>query len=424
VTRAGGVAATLAATLVAALLLGAGCTAAARTDQVVTLTISGWGDFGFASLLREYHRQHPGIRVVERVEDVTAHHDALLKQLDSGTGAADIAGVDEAYLAGFRSRAGGFYNLMDLGAGKLASGWLDWKWQQPLSADGKVQIGLGTDIGSLGVCYRTDLFAAAGLPTDREQVGRLWPTWEAYLATGRAFAAAGTPARWLDSSVRAYNAIVSQQDDGYYDRAGNVVFATNPGVRRAFDLSLQLIAAGQSAELTSNTARWTAALQAGTFATMLCPGWGLGPLRQNAPDTRGRWDVAAVPGGGGNWGGAFLTLPRQGRHPREAYQLAAWLTAPEQQLTIFKETGNLPSQRALYDNPALREYRSEFMNNAPIGQIFGASAVSLRPQYLGPKTGSIRAVVENTLFRVESGEVEGQQAWATALTEVGAALAN
>ena len=46
------------------------------------------------------------------------------------------------------------------------------------------------------------------------------------------------------------------------------------------------------------------------------------------------------------------------------------------------------------------------------------------PQYLGPKTSAIRAAIENVLTRVESGEVAGQQAWATALSEVGAAIAN
>ena len=49
---------------------------------------------------------------------------------------------------------------------------------------------------------------------------------------------------------------------------------------------------------------------------MLCPGWMLGIIEGNAEGVEG-WDIANVfPGGGGNWGGSFLTVPAQGEHPR------------------------------------------------------------------------------------------------------------
>ena len=44
--------------------------------------------------------------------------------------------------------------------------WLDWKAKAATDADGRL-IGYGTDFGPEAVCYRTDLFEAAGLPTDR-----------------------------------------------------------------------------------------------------------------------------------------------------------------------------------------------------------------------------------------------------------------
>ena len=76
------------------------------------------------------------------------------------------------------------------------------------------------------------------------------------------------------------------------------------------------------------------------------------------------------PGGGGNWGGSYLTVPAQGAHPEEARELAAWLTAPEQQIKAFETKGNFPSQLEALDSPELTEYTNEFFNNAPIGQIF------------------------------------------------------
>ena len=50
------------------------------------------------------------------------------------------------------------------------------------------------------------------------------------------------------------------------------------------------------------------------------------------------WNVADVfPGGGGNWGGSYLTVPADGKNIEAATELAAWLTAPEQQLKALAE---------------------------------------------------------------------------------------
>ncbi len=47
----------------------------------------------------------------------------------------------------------------------------------------------------------------------------------------------------------------------------------------------------------------------GTFATILAPAWMMDYIKQQAPDTSGKWDIAALPGGGGNQGGTQLTVP-------------------------------------------------------------------------------------------------------------------
>ena len=60
-----------------------------------------------------------------------------------------------------------FVDLNQYGAAALKSQWLPWKWQQSIAPNG-AQIGLGTDVGSMGICYRRDLMQAAGLPTSRD----------------------------------------------------------------------------------------------------------------------------------------------------------------------------------------------------------------------------------------------------------------
>src|SRR5690625_5123562 len=58
---------------------------------------------------------------------------------------------------------------------------------------------------------------------------------------------------------------------------------------------------------------WTASFQDDGFATMLCPPWMMGPLSGNADGVEG-WDIADVfPGGGGNWGGSYISVTSQDR---------------------------------------------------------------------------------------------------------------
>ncbi|WP_229715720.1 ABC transporter substrate-binding protein [Mangrovihabitans endophyticus] len=410
-------AALLCVPLLAGLAACAG-TGEEAADGRITLTVDTFGTFGYRSLIREYEKAHPEVHVVERVRAFDEHHSALTEALDTGTGAGDVVAVEENYVVQFRTRADDFVNLLDLGAGKKKDNWLRWKWDATLTADGSAQIGLGTDVGGLAMCYRPDLFAQAGLPTDRDAVAELWPTWADYIEAGKRFNVAQLPAAWTDSADNLYNQILAQQTYGYYDRDENLIMERDPGVRTAWNTAIQMVDANQSAKYKPFSAQWVAALQGARFATLTCPAWFLGWIQENAPASRAQWDVTTVPGGAGNWGGSWLTVPRQSAHPREAYRLAAWLTAPEQQLRVFRETGNLPSTPQLYDDPAVTGYRSAFFRDAPVGKIYTAAANRKPAQYLGLRNAAARDIVTGMLSKVETGELTPYRAWKQATAQV------
>ena len=96
-------------------------------------------------------------------------------------------------------------------------------------------------------------------------------------------------------------------------------------------------------------------------------------IEGNAGDAnKGKWDVATVPGGGGNWGGSCLAVPTQSKHPKEAAELAEFLTSAEQQIAAFK-AGRQPAvvTRRRCDDPDAQGVQNAYFNNAPVGQIFG-----------------------------------------------------
>jgi cellobiose transport system substrate-binding protein len=385
--------------------------------QKVRLVVNTFGTFGYKDLYKQYMQQHPNVTIVENVSEYNQHHQQLATRLAAGNGAGDLVGIDEGFIVQFRSQPQNFANLLDFGAGELKDRWLPWKWEQSLSADGKTQIGVGTDVGGMAMCYRTDLFEAAGLPTGRAEVSKLWPDWNAFIQTGQRFAAAGTDAKFIDSGTQMYNAILGQQTESYYDKQNQPVFATNPSVQTAWSTTMQAVQAGLSANLITFSPQWNSGFQKSAFATLPCPAWMMGYIQGQAPKTKGRWDVAAVPGGSGNWGGSFLAVPKQSKNAKAAYDLAAWLTAPEQALYVFKQTGNLPSQPQLYSDAAVTSFKNPFFNDAPVGEIFTGAARSLQPQYQGPRHGQIRQQIERAVQRVEQGKQDPDAAWQQALKD-------
>lgn len=404
--------------LVIAGALLAGCSSAADDDRL-TITVATFGDFGYESLLREYESRHPGIRLVARITEFEDHHTRLAAQLAAGRGAADVVAIEEGHLLRMREVADKFVNLADFGALDLREQYAPWKWEQGLASSGNVVLGLGTDMGSLALCYRKDYFAAAGLPTDRTEVGALWPTWEAYTEVAKRFSAAKPDIAFVDTAASVYTSALNQAEEGYFSRSDDSFIGDrNPHVRNVFDLAGKFAEAGWTAKLIPYSQEWTVAIRQGSFATVPCPAWMLALLRNAGGDeNRGRWDVAAVPGRGGNQGGSFLTVPAQGKHTAQAYDVAKFLTAPEQQRQIFLETGNLPSQPQVYRSPDVLGKKDDYFSDAPVGAIYAATADALRPSYRGVRDHVVRPKFTAALNRVETGRQSVAEAWNEAISE-------
>lgn len=400
---------------------GAACTAnggGSSSGGKIQLSIADWGNFGYLKLIKEYEAAHPNIDVVERVGDYTQTQQSLAQKLAAGTGAPDIAAIDEGFIVQFREQAGNFVNLLDTPAIAQRRGeYLPWKWQQSMSADGRIQIGLGTDVGGLAMCYRPSLFRRAGLPTDRDKVSALWTTWQDYIDVGKRFATRNTGAHWVDSAVSIFNPVISQAGEAYYTRDNQLIVGSNPRVKQAWEVASGIALAQLSANLQTGSATWIAGMQKATFATLACPSWMRGQVAQDAPKTTGDWDVAKVPGTDGNWGGSFLTIPKQGKHTAEAIDLANWLTQPAQQIKTFAAAGTMPSIPSLYTDPAVREFKDPFFNNAPVGQLFTAAASGLQPLYLGPHNAAVRLAIENALTAVQQGKLTPAAGWTRAVKD-------
>lgn len=414
------------ATAILATSVLASCSSGDGDGKNVTLHVNVFGNFGYEDLYKKFEADHPGVKIVESAEgDLGQYNTALTQKIAAGSGAGDVVAIEEGQVVNFLQSADKFVNFQEHGSNDKVDQWLDWKYQQATTADGKDTIGLGTDVGGLAMCYRRDLFEKAGLPTDRDAVSALWPTWADYIAAGKKFQTGigDDKIHFMDSATNTYNSILMQSGDHtYFDTDGNLVMETNPAVKLAWDTSVQMIDAGISAKLKSFSNEWNAGFKNGAFATIACPAWMTGYIKEQAGEANtGKWDIASIPGGGGNWGGSFLAVPLTSDHQDLAIELAFFLTSADGQLSAFQAVGNLPSNPTLYTDPALKDAVNEYFSNAPVGQIFVSGAQNLKPVYLGAKNQPVRDAVENALRSVEGGQVSAEEGWKTAVTEAAAA---
>jgi cellobiose transport system substrate-binding protein len=386
----------------------------------IELTIATFNEFGYDDLYREYESEHPNIKITPRkAKTVDEHIKNLDTNLAAGSGLADIEAMEVSWIYNYLAKADKFVDLRDFGANDLSGRWLDWKVAGATTSQGKI-IGYGTDIGPEAICYRKDLFAKAGLPTDRAKVAALFPDWESYFATGRKFKAKVPNSAWYDSSVLTWEAMRNQLIQAYYSNNDRYLGDENQLLKTTWDQIIDGYDDGLSAKLPAWSDPWTKAFKTDAFATIACPGWLLGVIQDNAGSFgKGKWDVADVfPGGGGNWGGSYLTIPVQSTQPAEAAKLAAWLTAPEQQIKVFKKVGSFPSTIDAYDAPQVKSQVNPYFNNAPVGKIFIERAKNvILKQHKGPRDGEINHVFTVALERVDAGKQKPDAAWKQALRE-------
>ncbi len=384
----------------------------------VTITVGYYGNFGLQKLETEYEKTHPWVNIELVTGAYASQHDLLQQSLVAGSGAYTITAIDESYITRFVSQSEGFVNLVDLGANDLKPSFMPWVWAEGATNDETTVIGIPNNVYGLSLCYRADLFEAAGIDPSREAVSAaVGDSWDNFISVGQKYVAAtGKP--FFDDATTILNPAIRQLGTGYgfYDLNNKLDLES---VKPAFDIATSVISANLSANLTPLEADWDAALATDKFAATLCPQWMLGYIQEKLPaDFAGKWDIADIPGPGGNWGGSFFTIPAQGTtyEHEQAFEFIKWLSEPEQQAAMTQVTGALSAQTALLQSEQVKGFTSEFFNNAPYGDIFAKSVLDIpTATHWGTNELWVRTAVENVLDQIQDGSISVADAWEAAV---------
>lgn len=405
------------------LVLAAGCSSGepappADPNAPITLKVSTFGNSdALKKQADEYHQANPNITVevatTANAEDARTN---LLTKLAGGSGLADLEQLEVSWMGELKQYSSKFVPV----AGDEYGDWLKVQTDPAIGADGKL-FGYGLGTGPEAICYRADLLKKAGMPSDPESVATMvGGSWADYFAAGQKYVAAGGQGAWYESSYLTFNAQIEQLAFPYESADGGIV-ADSPEVEKVFRDTLA--AAPQlSAKLAPFSEDWNAGMASGKFATMTCPSWMLAVIEGNAKKVTD-WRVAnAFPGGGGNLGGSYLSVPTQSKYPEQAKALASWLTAPEQQVAAFKAGSAFPSRTQALDLPDLQAVTNPYFGDAKVGTIFADRSKAITTfMYKGPHYLAIDTAAFNAMTRAETGQQSVDEAWAQFVKEAKAA---
>jgi ABC-type glycerol-3-phosphate transport system substrate-binding protein len=340
------------------MLAALGMTSLAADGTKTKLVIGGWpaGDQAFKAIIPAFIKLHPDVEVVLNFMQTADHHQQLSTAIAAGTGAPDVAMLEQAWVGRYKD-AGGFENLLDApyNAGSMKSDFVDYKWQLATSVDGKKLVGLVWDIGPATLFYRRDVFKDAGLPTEPAEVDKLLSTWDGVLKAAKAVYQPGK--RWLVPNASYLYTWNFMNRDFYNDKLELVL--DKPAAVEALKAAITMRKNGWDAKLDMWSNESNAGLGSGNIACVVAGCWYGGFIKGwIAPKTSGLWGVAKIPGNisESNWGGSYLAIPSQGKNKKLAWEFVKFaLATKDAQNTMFKTVDYFPGYIPAWSDPMYNE---------------------------------------------------------------------
>jgi cellobiose transport system substrate-binding protein len=389
------------------------------------LVVHAYGNPGISGAIRRFEASHPGLHVtIDNVQDQDEYDQTLPAALRSGT-AGDVVALSQETVNAAVARPDDWADLNKL-ISNANEDIVRWAYQQGRSASGKL-IALPYQTGGLAVCFRQDLFQAAGLPTDGDDVAARWSTWDKFFDVGVAYRKK-TGKAMLDDLGTAFAAMLQQ--DGA--RHGGMLFAdaqdrfqaSSPALRSAWGRSARMVQAKMSAGLDPFSAAWSHAMSDGTAAATLCTRSDLDVMEDvtfSDYTFAFTWGMAPLPGTAGSLDGNWFGVPARGSHVKEAAELARFLAGKDggaDELTGDQHM--MPTNLSELASLRVRSGTNALFNFAPTEQILADSVIALKPVRLGPHYLRRLKTFQDWLRKADHGSVSADAAFARAVSAASA----
>jgi multiple sugar transport system substrate-binding protein len=347
---------------------------AAAADETVNLVLWSWLP-DFQAEVDLFEKAHPNIKVkLVNAGQGPGEYTNLRAGLKAGSGLPDVCHVEFQVVSSFKQ----VNALADIGqwANPHKGEFAAWSWNQV--SDGDKVYAMPWDSGPIAILYRKDIFDKHGLSVPK--------TWDEFAEQAMKLHAAAPDTYLTDATFSDggwVNSMLWQAGWRPFEVKGTeIAIQVNSDAAKKFAAYWQKLLDAKAIEAKPGfVTEWFTSLDQGRYATWLTAGWGPVFLTSFAKTSAGQWRAAPIPQWGAgkfvsaNWGGSTLAVLTGTQHPKEAAELAIWLTTNKEATTLYTTKQFLfPVVGALLDSPDFASKPFDFYGGQPVNQVFVESA--------------------------------------------------
>jgi arabinosaccharide transport system substrate-binding protein len=382
--------------LMAIASVGVRVATARKSEGRPDLTIVTHTEAHFESYRRaipQFEREH-NVKVQLQFTNWASLQTRLQNAVLAGTETPDLAEVFEGSLGFFTRGPVEDFGLMDLTDRLHADGLYDRMVESRFSlwsARGRIYA-LPHDVHPVMLAYRKDLIEKLGI--DVSQLD----TWDKFVEVGERISRDENGDGVLDrymidlryDGAWGLDTLMLQRGGGFFDREGNVAFATEDTAQ----LIHWYILRSRGPHKIGYDCGWgqsvAKAMIDGLVLFQWAPDWRSWVFSDEVPQLKGKMALmplpAWTPGGRRTsvWGGSGLMIMKRTKNPDLAWELAKFLYFRQEELgKRFTATNILPMLKDSWHLPEI-EAPNPYYSGEPIGKMYAELAPSTPPVYSSP----------------------------------------
>ena len=365
----------LALLLIASLAAcGGGSTSGSSSTPTGPVNLTYWSWIpGMDKQVALFNQTHPQIHItLSNVGSGSVEYNKLFTAI-TAKNEPDLGQIEFQTLPQFET-TGSLVELSQYGANSVKAQFPSWMWSQVVLNNGVYAI--PQDGGPMALYYRDDIFTKYNLPV---------PTTWAQYADDAAKLHSADPKSYITyfphRNTGWFTGLMWQNGANLFSISGQSwkVSINNPQALQVASYWQDLIDKKLVKTDPDFSNSWFSDLQTGVLATWISGAWGNGILKQNAPQSAGKWRVAPLPqwqagqNVSSNWGGSTTVVFKSSKYPQQASVFAQWISANEQSAELEFSTGAYPALLTALSSATVNSPQP-FFGNQVINQVFSDSA--------------------------------------------------
>lgn len=366
----------------------AACSSSGSSDSPVELTFQTWVP-GIDQAVDLYNEKHPEVHVELQtiVSGAEGGYAKMLSDVQAGS-PADVAQVGYDQMPSFLLNDA-LTDITDYVGDKTD---VFSEWQLGVNTFDDRVYGIPQAAGPMGLYYRADLFAEAGVtspPTTWQEFHDAAVAIRASAPDRYIAAFAPNQAAWLEALAEQAGQPWFQAVDGAWE-----VTIDNEDTLRVAAFWQSLIDEDLVKVEADLSTEWYADLQAGRILSWMSGSWADAIIRNNAPETAGNWAVALMPQWdaanprSASWSGGSSNVVLKGSdHPKEAAEFALWLNSNVDSVSLLTENGaGWPAIADVDSIPSIQSAPEvfEFFGGQDIWDVFAESSDDVQLDWQWP----------------------------------------